>query len=99
MRICVCGHELGVGFLIARRLVAEGHTVNILTAFEDLIRNLTKDGLNPVLGQATDAAPQRLLAKADAVIDAAFSPNIPEEKGSYRATSADAVEKLVEVVR
>jgi nucleoside-diphosphate-sugar epimerase len=49
MRIFVCGDELGLGFVIARRLVAEGHQVNILTASEDLIPNLTKNGLKPVL--------------------------------------------------
>jgi hypothetical protein len=48
MRIFVCGHELGLGFVLARRLVAGGHRVNILTSFEDLIPNLTKNGLNPV---------------------------------------------------
>jgi nucleoside-diphosphate-sugar epimerase len=72
MRIFVCGHELGLGFVIARRLVAEGHRVNILTGFEDLIPNVTKNGLNPVFGEITDDDPQRLLAKADVVIDAAF---------------------------
>jgi nucleoside-diphosphate-sugar epimerase len=54
MRIFVCGHELGLGFVLARRLVAGGHRVNILTSFEDLIPNLTKNGLNPVLGEITD---------------------------------------------
>jgi nucleoside-diphosphate-sugar epimerase len=72
MRIFVCGHELGLGFVIARRLLVEGHQVNILTGFEDLIPNLKKNELNPVLGEITDDDPQRLLGKADAVIDAAF---------------------------
>jgi nucleoside-diphosphate-sugar epimerase len=80
MRIFVCGHELGLGFVLARRLVAGGHRVNILTSFEDLIPNLTKNGLNPVLGEITDGDPQRLLAKADAVIDAAFPFTFPKKR-------------------
>jgi nucleoside-diphosphate-sugar epimerase len=80
MRIFVCGHELGLGFLIARRLVAEGHHVNLLTDSEDLIPNLTKNGLNPVLGEITDDDPQRLLGKADAVIDAAFPFTFPKKR-------------------
>ncbi|HET6178468.1 MAG TPA: hypothetical protein VFE61_16160 [Candidatus Sulfotelmatobacter sp.] len=80
MRIFVCGHELGLGFVIARRLVAEGHQVNILTGFEDLIPNLTKNGLNPVFGEITDDDPQRLLGKADAVIDAAFPFTFPKQR-------------------
>jgi len=80
MRIFVCGHELGLGFVIARRLVAEGHQVNILTGLEDLVPNLTKNGLNPVLGEITDDDPQRLLGKADAVIDAAFPFTFPKKR-------------------
>lgn len=80
MRIFVCGHELGLGFVIARRLVAEGHQANILTAFEDLMPNLTKNGLNPVLGEITDDDSQRLLGKADVVIDAAFPFMFPQKR-------------------
>src|SRR5215831_8558443 len=80
MRIFVCGHELGLGFVIARRLVAEGHQVNILTGFEDLTANLTKNGMNPVLGEITDDASQRILGKADAVIDAAFPCTFPKKR-------------------
>jgi nucleoside-diphosphate-sugar epimerase len=80
MRIFVCGHELGLGFLIARRLVREGHHINVLTSFEDLLPNLTKNGLNPVLGEITDDDPQRLLGRADAVIDAAFPFTFPRKK-------------------
>jgi len=80
MRIFVCGHELGLGFVIARQLVSEGHQVNILTGFDDLIPNLTKHGLNPVLGDITDNDPQRLLGKADAVIDAAFPFTFPKKR-------------------
>jgi nucleoside-diphosphate-sugar epimerase len=80
MRILVCGHELGLGFLIARRLVAEGHQVNVLTRSEDLIPNLKKNGLNPVLGEITDDDPQSLLRKADAVIDAAFPFTFPKRR-------------------
>jgi len=80
MRIFVCGHELGLGFVIARRLAAEGHQVNILTESEDLIPNFTKNRLNPVLGEITDDLPQRLLGKADAVIDAAFPFRFPKKR-------------------
>jgi len=51
-----------------------------LTGFEDLIPNLTKNGLNPVLGEITDDDPQRLLGKADAVIDAAFPFTFPKKR-------------------
>jgi nucleoside-diphosphate-sugar epimerase len=67
MRVFVCGGELGIGFVIAQRLLAEGHKVNILTRSEDLVPNLTKNGMSPVLGGIQDAVTQ--LAKADAVID------------------------------
>jgi nucleoside-diphosphate-sugar epimerase len=80
MRIFVCGHELGLGFVIARRLVEKGHQVDVLTAFEDLIPNLRKNGLNPVLGEITDDDPQRVLGKADAVIDAAFPFTFPKKR-------------------
>jgi nucleoside-diphosphate-sugar epimerase len=80
MRVFLCGHELGLGFVIARRLVAQGHTLNILTSFPDLVPNLAKNGLNPILGKITDDAPQRLLAKADAVIDAAFPLTFPRKR-------------------
>lgn len=91
MRIfVVCGHELGLGFVIARRLVAESHQVNVLTGFDDLIPNLSKNGLNPVLGEITDDDPQRLLGKADGVIDSAFSVHVPKEEGSHGGTSSMA---------
>jgi nucleoside-diphosphate-sugar epimerase len=80
MRIFVCGQELGLGFAIARRLVRAGHQVNLLTAYEDLIPNLAKNRLNPVFGEITDDAPQRLLRKADAVIDAAFPSRFPRKR-------------------
>jgi nucleoside-diphosphate-sugar epimerase len=80
MRIFVCGDEIGLGFVIARRLMTEGHHVNILTGFEDMIPNLKKNGLNPVLGAITDDDPQRLLGKADAVIDAAFPFTFPKKR-------------------
>ena len=80
MHIFVCGDELGLGFVIARRLAAEGHQVNILTSFEDLIPNLTKNGLKPVLGEITDDDPQRLLGKADVAIDAAFPFSFPKKR-------------------
>jgi hypothetical protein len=98
MRIFVCGHELGLGFVIARRLVAEGHRVNILTGFEDLVPNLTKNGLNPVLGEITDDDPQRLLAKADAVMDAAF-PSTFLKKRVHGAASPNSPERCTEVLR
>jgi len=70
MRVFVCGSELGLGFVIARRLLEEGHKVNLLTRFENLIPNLSKNGMSPVLGEVWDEAPRKALAKADAVIDA-----------------------------
>jgi nucleoside-diphosphate-sugar epimerase len=69
MRVFVCGAELGLGFVVAQRLLAEGHKVTMLTSFEDLIPNLTKNKMNPVLGRIQDAAIQRQLAKAEAAID------------------------------
>jgi nucleoside-diphosphate-sugar epimerase len=80
MRVFLCGRELGLGFVIARRLVAAGHKVNILTRFPDLVPNLTKHGLNPLVGEITDEGPQRALAKADAVIDAAFPLRFPKKR-------------------
>ena len=77
MRVFVCGHELGLGFIIARQLLATGHKVNLLTSFEDLIPNLTKNGINPVLGRIENATPQRQLAKAEAVIDAELPFTFP----------------------
>jgi len=75
MRVFVCGNELGLGFVIARRLVSDGHKVSILTRFESLIPNLTKNGLSPVLGEIRDKVPKQMLAKADAVIDAELPPH------------------------
>ena len=70
MRVFVCGEELGLAFVIAQRLLAEGHKVNLLTSSEELIPTLTKNAMSPVLGKIRDEASQRALAKADAVIDA-----------------------------
>jgi nucleoside-diphosphate-sugar epimerase len=81
MRVFVCGDELGLGFVIAQRLLSQGHKVTMLTNFDDLIPNLTKNGMNPVWGQIQDAAPQRQLAKADAVIDASVPSTYPLKKG------------------
>ncbi len=80
MRVFLCGHELGLGFVIARRLVKQGHTLNVLTSFPNLIPNLTKNGLSPILGKITDDGPQRLLAKADAVIDTEFPSTFPKKR-------------------
>lgn len=80
MRVFICGHELGLGFVIGRRLANAGHKVSILTEFDDLIPNLTKNGLNPVLGEITDDIPGRLLAKADVVIDTAFPFTFPKKR-------------------
>src|SRR5713101_1554808 len=77
MRVFVCGHELGLGFIIARQLLATGHKVNLLTSFEDLIPNLTKNGINPVLGRIEDATTKRQLVKADAGIDAELPFTFP----------------------
>jgi nucleoside-diphosphate-sugar epimerase len=70
MRVFICGKELGLGFVIARKLLTARHKVSLLTGSEDLLPNLAKNGMNPVLGEIEDAEPQRALAKADAVIDA-----------------------------
>lgn len=69
MRVFLCGHELALGFVVGRLLLAEGHTVTMLTCYEDLIPNLTKNNLNPVLGHVHDASVQECIRKADAVID------------------------------
>jgi nucleoside-diphosphate-sugar epimerase len=69
MQVFVCGSELGIGFVVAKRLLDEGHEVTMLTSFEDLIPNLTKNKMNPVLGDVHDAAVQQQIEKADAVID------------------------------
>jgi nucleoside-diphosphate-sugar epimerase len=80
MRVFVCGDELGLAFVIARRLLEEGHKVNLLTGFENLIPNLTKNGMNPVLGGIRDGVPQKALAKADAVIDAKLPGTFPRKR-------------------
>lgn len=69
MRVFICGGELGLGFVVGQRLLAEGHKVTILTSHEDLIPNLTKNRLNPVLGHVKNASVQQQLEQADAVID------------------------------
>ena len=69
MRVFLCGHELGLGFVVGQRLLAEGHTVTMLTSFEDLIPNLTKNRMNPILGRVQDASVHQSIRKADAVID------------------------------
>ena len=69
MHVFVCGAELGIGFVVAQRLLAEGHKVTMLTSFEDLVPNLAKNNMNPVLGDVQDAAVRQQIAKADAVID------------------------------
>ena len=81
MRVFLCGNELGLAFVIARRLLEAGHKVNVLTQFESLIPNLKKNGMNPVLGEIQDEAPQKALAKADAAIDAKL-PGTFRAKGS-----------------
>jgi NADP-dependent 3-hydroxy acid dehydrogenase YdfG len=57
MRIFICGAELGLGFVIARRLLAAGHKINLLAQYEDFVPNLAKNGMNPVLGEIEDAEP------------------------------------------
>src|SRR6266566_4474076 len=80
MRVFVCGDELGLGFVVAQRLLSQGHKVMMLTSFDDLIPNLTKNGMNPVRGHIQDTFPQRQLAKADAVIDASVPSTYPLKK-------------------
>lgn len=69
MRIFLCGHELGLGFVVGQRLLADGHKVTMLTTCDDLMPNLAKNKMSPVLGRVEDASVQQRLAKADAVID------------------------------
>ncbi len=69
MHVLVCGSELGIGFVVAKRLLEEGHKVSLLTSFEDLIPNLTKNNMNPVLGNVRDLPVQRRIEEVDAVID------------------------------
>lgn len=69
MRIFLCGHELGLGFVVGQRLLADGHKVTMLTQCDDLMSNLSKNEMSPVLGRVEDASVQQQLAKADAVID------------------------------
>ena len=69
MHVFLCGAELGIGFVVAQRLLAEGHKVTMLTGFEGLVPNLAKNNMNPILGDVQDAAVRQEIAKADAVID------------------------------
>jgi nucleoside-diphosphate-sugar epimerase len=69
MRIFLCGSELGLGFVVGQRLLAEGHKVTMLTSYEDLMPNLSKNKMNPVLGSTHDPPAQLSITKADAVID------------------------------
>jgi NAD(P)H-hydrate repair Nnr-like enzyme with NAD(P)H-hydrate epimerase domain len=69
MRIFLCGHELGLGFVVGQRLPAEGHKVTMLTTSESLLPNLAKNQINPFLGHVEGPSVQQQLAKADAVID------------------------------
>ena len=80
MRVFVCGEELGLGFVVAQRLLAEGHKVTMLTSFDDLIPNLTKNRMNPVLGRIQDATVLRQLAKSDAAIDVELPNTFPLKK-------------------
>jgi nucleoside-diphosphate-sugar epimerase len=69
MRVFLCGRELGLGFVVGQRLLADGHKVTMLTSHEDLVPNLAKNKMRPVLGHIQDASVQQQLARADAVID------------------------------
>jgi hypothetical protein len=46
----------------------------MLSSSEDLIANLAKNKMNPILGQVQDASVQKELANADAVIDVELPP-------------------------
>jgi len=59
MRVFLCGAELGLGFVVGQRLLAEGHKVTRLTSHEDLLPNLGKNKMNPVLGHTEDASVQQ----------------------------------------
>jgi nucleoside-diphosphate-sugar epimerase len=87
MRIFVCSNELGLGFVVAQRLIAQGHRIVMFTSFDDLIPNLRKNGMNPVLGDIEDAEPQRQLARADAVIDTELPLTWPLKRESTSPAS------------
>lgn len=65
----LCGHELGLGFVVGQQLLAAGHTVTMLTCYEDLVPNLTKNNITPIVGHVLDASVQQSIRRADAVID------------------------------
>ena len=68
MRVFLCGVDSGLGFAIAQRLLAEGHSVSAVTRFD--VRSWKSSGVKAILGEIADPAAQRALTKADAVIDA-----------------------------
>lgn len=80
MHVLICGSELGIGFVVARRMLDEGHQVSMLTSSEDLIPNLTKNKMNPVLGEVRDPTVQRRMEKVDAVIDVELPMTFPARR-------------------
>jgi nucleoside-diphosphate-sugar epimerase len=74
MRAFLLGAEskLSVGFAIAERLLAQGHSVVALTKFETNPRQLLQGDIEYITGELVDSRVQRKLADADAVIDTAL---------------------------
>ena len=83
MRVFVCGAEYrnSPGFAIAKRLLAEGHSVAALSRFRGGGQSLTNIGIELVVGDVEDADVQGQIVKADAVIDAELPrPDTREKK-------------------
>src|SRR5438477_12656582 len=83
MRVFVCGAEYrnSPGFAIAKRLLAEGHSVAALSRFRGGGESVTNIGIELVVGDVEDADVQGQIVKADAVIDAELArPDTREQK-------------------
>ena len=56
MRVFLCGVDSGLGFAIAQRLLAEGHSVSAVTRFD--VRSWKSSGVKAILGEIDDPAAQ-----------------------------------------
>ena len=52
MRVFLCGVDSGLGFAIAQRLLAEGHSVSAVTHFD--VRSWRSSGVKAILGEIAD---------------------------------------------